>query len=75
MGCIPEHWIGHGGFSGLPPRFQDITPCDLFVMGYIKDQVYRSYISNIGDLKIKERETSGNTSDGVRPNFWSEFEH
>lgn len=63
---IPEHWIVHGGFLGLPPRSRDITPCD---------QVYRSYISNIGDLKMKIREALGNYADGIRPNFWSELEH
>lgn len=63
---IPEHWIVHGGFLGLQPRSRDIMPCD---------QIYRSYISNIGELKMKIRETVGNTSDGIRLNFWSEFEH
>lgn len=72
---IPEYGIGHGGFSGLPLRSRDITPCDLLVLGYIKDQVYRSYISKIGELIMKIREAIGNTSDGIRPNFWSEFEH
>jgi hypothetical protein len=28
------------GFNNLPSRFPDVTPCDLFLWGYVKDQVY-----------------------------------
>ena len=30
------------GFNNLPPRSPDATPCDFFVWGYVKDQVYES---------------------------------
>ena len=28
------------GFNNLPPRSPDATACDLFLWGYVKDQVY-----------------------------------
>ena len=28
------------GFNNLPPRSPDATPCDFFLWGYVKDQVY-----------------------------------
>ena len=28
------------GFNKLPPRSPDATPCDFFLWGYVKDQVY-----------------------------------
>ena len=31
-------WLS--GFKQLPPRSPDATPCDFFLRGYVKDQVY-----------------------------------
>ena len=28
------------GFNNLPPRSPDTPPCDFFLWGYVKDQVY-----------------------------------
>jgi len=28
------------GFNNLPPGSPDATPCDFFLWGYVKDQVY-----------------------------------
>ena len=30
----------HRGFNNLPPRFPDATPCDFFLLGYVKYQAY-----------------------------------
>jgi hypothetical protein len=42
---LPGRWIGHafGNNQPLmlwPPRSPDITPCDFFLWGYVKDQVF-----------------------------------
>ncbi|GBM66255.1 hypothetical protein AVEN_35533-1 [Araneus ventricosus] len=42
---IPGRWIGRGeqyDFVCLkwPLRSQDLTPCDFYIWGYIKDRVY-----------------------------------
>jgi hypothetical protein len=38
---LGEHWIGRGGTIKWPPRSPDLTPCDFFLWGYIKERVYR----------------------------------
>jgi hypothetical protein len=42
---FPRRWIGRAGpedmvFSRWPPRSPDLTPCDFFLWGYLKDRVY-----------------------------------
>jgi len=40
----------------LPPRSPDATPCDLFLWGYVKDQVYVSSLpASIPELKVRIR--------------------
>ena len=29
------------------PRFPDNTPCDMFLLGYVKDYVYRTSVNDI----------------------------
>ena len=44
------------GFNNLPPRSPDATPCDLFLWGYVKDQVYVPSLSaSIPELKVRIR--------------------
>ena len=42
---LPGHWIGHASGNDQPlmlwpPRPPDITPCDFFLWGYVKDRVF-----------------------------------
>ena len=42
---LRNRWVGRGGgvdktFLSWPPRSPDLTPCDFFVWGYVKDVVY-----------------------------------
>lgn len=72
---FPDSWIGRGGPIRWPPRSPDITPCDFFVWGFVKDQVYNLPISNLDELKAKIREAFGKISNEMRHNVWSELEH
>jgi len=41
------------GFNNLPPGSPDATPCDFFLWGYVKDQVYVPPLpASIPELKI-----------------------
>jgi len=40
----------------LPPRSPDATPCDFFLWGYVKDQVYVPPLpASIPELKVRIR--------------------
>ena len=36
-----------------PPRSPDLTPCDFFLWGYLKDKVYTSVPRNLQDLRAR----------------------
>lgn len=38
----PQRWIGLYGPREWPPRSPDLTPCDFFLWGFVKDKVYRN---------------------------------
>ncbi|GBN05744.1 hypothetical protein AVEN_46340-1 [Araneus ventricosus] len=42
---LPHRWIGRAGLDDVPllpwpPRSPDLTLCDFFLWGYVKDKVY-----------------------------------
>ena len=42
---LPQRWIGRFGQEDValmrwPPRSQDLTPCDFFLWGFVKDTVF-----------------------------------
>ena len=44
------------GFNNWPPRSPDATPCDFFLWGYVKDQVYvPPFPASILELKVRIR--------------------
>ena len=46
------------GFNNLPPCYPDATPCDFFLWGYVKDQVYVPPLpASIPELKVQIRTT------------------
>jgi len=46
-------------FNNLPPRSPDATPCDYFLWGYVKDQVYVPPLpASIPELKVRIRTTT-----------------
>jgi hypothetical protein len=50
-----NRWIGRGGPIPWPPRSPDITPCDFFLWGFVKDVVYNTQVTDLADLKSKNR--------------------
>ena len=46
-----ERWIGRRGFIEWPPRSPDLSPCDFFLWGILKDRVYRRNPRSIEELK------------------------
>ncbi|GBM21079.1 hypothetical protein AVEN_200767-1 [Araneus ventricosus] len=58
--AIPNRWIGHARtndkvmFPCPPPRSPDITPCDFFMWGFVKDKVFVPPLPhNLEDLQTR----------------------
>jgi hypothetical protein len=45
--------IGLGHDVEWPPRSPDLTPCDFFLWGYLKDKVFSTPPQNINELRQK----------------------
>jgi hypothetical protein len=48
-----DRWIGRGGPILWAPRSPDLTPLDFFLWGHVKNNVYKSPIKDMNDLKTK----------------------
>ena len=51
-----DRWIGRAGPHEWPARSPDLTPCDFFLWGYLKEQVYQTYPKCINELELSIRE-------------------
>ena len=48
---LPGRWIGRRGSYDWPARSPDLTPCDFFLWGWAKEEVYRIKPSNLDELQ------------------------
>jgi len=61
------------GFNNLPPRYPDATPCDFFLCGYVKDQVYvPPFPASIPELKVRIRTAFENITADMLQTVWNE---
>jgi hypothetical protein len=57
---FPGRWIGRGGPVDWPAYSPDLTPCDFWLWGMVKDQVYSAPMRTLDDLKRRITETIAN---------------
>jgi hypothetical protein len=51
---FPNRWMGRGSPNlPWPPYSPDLTPCDFFLWGWIKSQVYTTPIANLVELRTR----------------------
>ncbi len=48
---FPDRWIGRRGPIEWPARSPDLSPCDFFLWGYLKDKVYQERPATIAQLR------------------------
>ena len=48
---LDGRWIGRRGAIEWPARSPDLTPCDFFLWGYLKNKVYGQRVRDIQHLK------------------------
>ena len=53
---LPNRWIGRQGPVQWPPRSPDLTVCDFFVWGALRDKVYRHAPRTVEQLKRRIEE-------------------
>lgn len=50
---FPNRWIGRSGPFQWPAYSPDLTPCDFWLWGMVKDQVYAEPLGSLEELKVK----------------------
>ena len=59
-----------------PPRSPDLTPCDFFLWGYIKDTVYVPPLpQNLDELKNRIRTAITSVTPHILSRVWQEVEY
>jgi len=59
-----------------PPRSPDATPCNFFLWGYVKDQVYVPPLpSSIPELKVRIRTAIETTTPDMLQTVWNELDY
>lgn len=61
---FPNRWIGRrGNLLEWPPRSPDLTPCDFFLWGHVKELVYRSHPQTLDELENSIRDAFHNVNE------------
>ncbi|PSN30867.1 hypothetical protein C0J52_26252 [Blattella germanica] len=78
---LPNRWIGRQGPGDLalhswPPRSPDLTPCDFFLCGFVKDKVYVPPLpQNLEELKNRIHTAIRSVTMDMLIRVWQEFEY
>lgn len=78
---LPERWIGRIGNEDLalhfwPPRSPDLTPCDYFLWGYVKESVYVPPLpATLVDLKNRITAAVHSVTEDMLSRVWNEFSY
>jgi len=60
----------------LPPLSPDATPCDFFLWGYVKDQVYvPPFAASIPELKVQIRTAIETITADMLQTVWNELDY
>jgi len=78
---LPGGWIGRCAEDDLallrwPPRSPDLTVCDFFLWGYVKDRVYIPPLAQtLPELRERIRVAVTTVSQDMLNNVWAELRH
>ena len=48
---FPGRWLGRRGPLEWPARSPDLTPCDFFLWGWVKEEIYRRRPQTLSELE------------------------
>jgi hypothetical protein len=73
---VPTPWVGRAGPIPRPPRSPDLTPCDFYVWGYVKDQIYQPPMpQSVRELREWISQPIANDDESHLWRTWEEFEY
>ncbi|PNF19251.1 hypothetical protein B7P43_G08008 [Cryptotermes secundus] len=74
---LPQRWTGRAApLLRWPPRSPDITPCDFFLWGYVKDMVYVPPLpQSLHDLRNRISRALETITPEMLQRAWQEFDY
>ena len=64
------------GFNNMAPRSSNATPCDFFLWGYVKDQVYVPPLpASVPELKVRIRTAIVTITADMLQTVWNELDY
>ncbi|GBM03683.1 hypothetical protein AVEN_134911-1 [Araneus ventricosus] len=78
---LPNRWIGRAGLDDVPllpwpPRSPDLTLCDFFMWGYVKDKVYVPPMpTTLQTLQERITATVTDIDENMLLNVWTEQDY
>jgi len=78
---LPGRWVGRAAdkdntFCTWPPRSPDLTVCDFFLCGFVKDNVYVPTLpKTLPELRERINTTIGNVTQDMLERVWQEWEY
>ena len=78
---LPQRWIGRVGKENLalqfwPPRSTDLTPCDFFLWGFVKEAAYVPCLpTTLDDLKYRITTAVNSVTQDILLQVWNEFSY
>jgi len=64
------------GFNNLSPRSPDASPCDFFLWGYVKEQVYVPPLpASFPELKVRIRTAIETITADMLQTVWNELDY
>lgn len=79
--ALPQRWIGRASQEDRvlirwPPRSPDLTPCDFFLWGFIKDRVYVPPLpTTLGDLRARITAAIAEIDRDTLHKVWQEIDY
>ena len=76
---LPQRWIGRTGPQDMalhswPPRSPDITPCDFFLWGYVKERVFVPPLTHdLNEPKHRISAAVASIEEDTLHKVWNEF--
>ena len=71
---IPHRWIGRGGPITWPPRSPDLSVCDFWLWGYLRDIIFKHpKPTTIGDLSTRVENCLANIDHTMVKNSFKNF--
>jgi hypothetical protein len=78
---LPRRWIGRAGANDVvwcrwPPRSPDVTPCDFFLWGYIKDKVFVPPLPrSLSELRQRISSAIASVTSDTLHKVWDELDY